>query len=118
MRQIKQKVNEGFLEYLFLPIRVISVHLWLTSLAISRYLQNAFANSICRGVLHCTSNNAELATSTVTHCAREGATWSRLALEKLHASRTRLQELAWSLNRRHRCFLTQRLIYNSDAYFG
>ena len=41
--------------------------------AISRYRQNAFASSICRGVLHCTSNSAGLATNTVRHRAREVA---------------------------------------------
>ncbi len=50
--------------------------------AISRYRQNEFANSICRGVLHCTSNNAGLATSTVTHCAREVATFNLFPLYK------------------------------------
>src|SRR5215210_2250221 len=45
-----------------------------TTLAISKYRQNALANSICLGVLHCTSNSAGFATSTVTHCARDVAT--------------------------------------------
>src|SRR6266516_2572984 len=59
------------------PIAFLTVH---TTSAISRYRQNALANSICLGVLHCTSNNPGFAISTVTHCAREVATFSRFEL--------------------------------------
>jgi hypothetical protein len=51
-------------------------------LPISKYLQNAFASSICRGVLHSGSNNLGDPTITHTHRAREVATFNRFRLYK------------------------------------
>jgi len=52
------------------------------TVVISKYLLNAFANSICLAVLHCTSKSAGLATSMVTHCALDVATFNRFGLYK------------------------------------
>ena len=60
-------------------IRSARIHI---AVAISKYLQNAFASLMCRGVLHCTWNKAGLATITATHCAREIATFNRFKLYK------------------------------------
>jgi hypothetical protein len=51
-----------------------------SGVANSRYLQNALASRIWRGVLHSTSNKRGDATTTQMHFAREVATFRRLAL--------------------------------------
>jgi len=48
--------------------------------AISTNLHSAFANVICRGVLHATCANAGLATMTANAIARDTATFRRLRL--------------------------------------
>src|SRR5437588_754086 len=48
-----------------------------TTRAISKYRQNAFAHSICLGVLHCTSHKPGFAISTVTQRSRDFPTSRR-----------------------------------------
>src|SRR5262249_55009039 len=55
-------------------------HWLVSSFAISRYRQKAFANCICRGVRHSGSKICEEPTMIDTHLARELATLSRSRL--------------------------------------
>jgi hypothetical protein len=57
-----------------------------TGSAISKYLQNPFANCICFGVRHSASNNRGDATITHMHFAREVATLSLFSIKEFHAT--------------------------------
>jgi hypothetical protein len=56
------------------------LHRGRNSIAISRYLQKAFASCICRGVRHSASKSRGEATMTQMHFALYVATFSRFAL--------------------------------------
>src|SRR6516165_9382101 len=59
--------------------RPLAVLYWIV-VAISRYLQNALASCICRGVRHSASNTNGEPTRMQTHFAREVATFRRFEL--------------------------------------
>jgi hypothetical protein len=71
--------------FLFPPLSVASPsssRYHSTTVARSKYAQNAFANCICRGLLHSGSNNRGLPTTITAVIAREVATLNLFKLYK------------------------------------